>query len=82
MTDKPVRRFISKFRRGTDSPLEEIALTNVPLATLQAIFQKPSEDLMYASYDIDENHARALQPFVAEPIDLKAYEYFLEAEEL
>jgi hypothetical protein len=78
--DKLVRRFLSKFRRGTEIRVGEIDLSTVPLTTLQGIFEKPPDDLMYPSYDVQYDHARALQPFIEEPLDLEAYEYFLESE--
>jgi hypothetical protein len=75
-----VRRFISVFHRGTDDCDHRIDVNDIPLATLQTIFHQESEDAMYFSYDVQANHAEALQPYISEPLDLQRFEYFLEAE--
>jgi hypothetical protein len=84
MTDKSIRRFISKFRRDNEKRAGEIDVNHIPLATLRTIFNEPMQDdeLLVFVYDINEDHARALQPFVQEPFDLKTCDYFLEAESL
>ena len=34
-------------------------------------------DLLYAVYDVPEEHAQKLQPFVQHKIDLEKYDYFI-----
>ncbi len=78
-----VRRFLSKYRKGSDRPeTEEIDLSNVPLQVLQGIFGEPETELMYAVYVVEPPHATALQPYISEPLDIHQFDYFLEAEEI
>ena len=78
-----VRRFISKYRKGSDRPeTEEIEISNVSLQTLQDIFGEPETEPMYAVYPIRPRHAKALQPYVTESLNIQKFDYFLEAEEV
>ena len=78
-----VRRFLSKYRKGSDRPeTEEIDLSNVPLQVLQSIFGEPETEPMYVVYDVELPHAKALQPYISVPLDIQQFDYFLEAEEI
>ncbi len=77
-----IRRFLSVFRRGSDGCDHQIDVSHIPLATLQAIFNQESDDPMYFSYDVEEHHTKALQPYISEPFDTQQFDYFLEAEEV
>jgi hypothetical protein len=76
-----MRRLITKFRHGEDCRAGEIDISSLPLTILQDIF-KPAEDdiLMYNSYPLDTIQALAIQPYVAEPLSLNIFEYYVEVE--
>ena len=76
-----IDRFISVFCRGSNGCERRIDVNHIPVATLRKIFNNPSDDLLVLSYDIEERHAKALQPYISDSLDLKKFEYFLEAEE-
>ena len=76
-----MRRFLSKYRKGSDHPEMEIDLSNVPLQTLQSIFGEPKNEPMYSVYTVESRHANALQPYISEPLDIRRLDYFLEAEQ-
>ena len=76
-----VRRFLSKYRKGSDRPeTEEIDLSNMTLQVLQGIFGQPETEPMYSVYVVEPRHAKALQPYISEPLDVQQFEYFLEVE--
>jgi hypothetical protein len=78
-----VRRFLSRYRKGSDRPeKEEIDLSNVPLKILQGIFEQPESELMYVIYDVKSHHAKALEPYLSESLDLQQFDYFLETEQV
>ena len=78
-----VRRFLSKYRKGSDRPeTEEIDLSKVSLQVLQGIFGEPETEPMYVVYVVEPRHAKALQPYISEPLNVQLYDYFLEAEEV
>lgn len=79
-SSRSIRRFLSKFSRGTDNKEAEIDVDHIPLSVLQEIFDEPASEAMYASYDVDEQRARRLQPLISETLDTVRFEYFLEAE--
>jgi hypothetical protein len=77
-----ISRFISVFRHGSNGCERRIDVSHIPLATLRMIFNNPSDESMVLSYDVEERHAKALQPYISEPLNLKQFDYFLEAEEV
>jgi hypothetical protein len=77
-----VRRFLSKYRKGSDRPEGEIDIADVPLRVLQRIFEEPETEPMYVVYVLEPRHVRALQRYIPEPLDIHRYDYFLEAEKI
>lgn len=72
-----VVRVIEAFGKLSEELVEEISLSEVPLETLQEIFDVPKEDPMYDCWVIDESKYSLLRPYVGKPLDLNKFDYFL-----
>jgi hypothetical protein len=76
-----VRRFLRAFEREPgDDLIEEWPLDELSLSDLQALFGVGDDDPMYDSFRVTEEHAEPLRRVTSADIDLRQYEYFVEAD--
>lgn len=79
MEKETTSRHISVFDKKTEFLVWRIRLSKrVTLEQLQQIFNEPSSNLMYDSYEITKDNLKDIQKLVAEKIDLKRFYYFLD----
>ena len=71
------RRCICCFDKQTGELAKEIPFKKITLRDLQGIFSDPTNDEMIEVYDVTAAHARQLQKFLPEELDLKRYDYEL-----
>ncbi len=69
---------LQAYQKEGDAFVEEWPLRGISLGTLHSLFQQPQDDPMYDAYPIGEAQAGCLQAYTAHPIDLQAYDYFVE----
>ena len=74
-----IKRTLTYFAKEDDELAGELLLVGIDLVGLQAIFGVESDDPMYYCYIVGPEHVAALQPHVAETIDLERYDYFVDA---
>jgi hypothetical protein len=77
-------RYISCFDKQSESLVKEVPLKPVALAVLREIFREDLEwdrdPLIGYVYVIEERHATALAPYLAEPLDIDRYYCQLESD--
>lgn len=79
-TEDDVERVIEWFEKDPGDALVGEEVLDVPLAELRALFAVPDDDPdMLDVYEVEPREVAALQPHVAHPIDLGAYDYFVAA---
>lgn len=66
------------FEKYGDRLVGEVALQDIALADLQALFKLESDDLMLECYPVRPIHKRYLQQLVSHELDLDLYDYFVE----
>jgi hypothetical protein len=66
------------FDRATDALRIELHLEAAPIDRLRSLFDVRDDVEMYDAYPVDAANARALAPFVSEPIDTEKYDFFLQ----
>lgn len=71
------RRCICCFDKNTGELVREIQFKNITLRDLQRIFDVPSTDEMIEVFDIASAHAKQLQYFLTEELNLDKYDYEL-----
>ena len=73
-----VRRFLSVYTKEGEYPIAEYPLLIIDVAALQDLFEQPRDNPMYDVYPVSEAQAERLRAHVDQPIDLRAYDYFVE----
>ncbi|MBD1846692.1 hypothetical protein H6F89_25420 [Cyanobacteria bacterium FACHB-63] len=63
-----------------DRLLGEAVLGSIRLSDLQMLFQESADNLMVDCYPVSVAQVDRLQREIAEPIDLSAYDYYLECD--
>lgn len=71
------RRCICCFDKQTGELVKEIPFSGITLRDLQRIFEVPTDDEMIEVFDITASHAKQLQKFLPEQLDLNRYDYEL-----
>lgn len=66
------------YQKEGDALVDEWPLPGINAATLQDLFEQPRDNPMYDGYLVEEAQAERLQPYLTAPIDLQAYDYFVE----
>lgn len=66
------------YRKEGDDLVEERPLAGMDVTTLQGVFDQPRDNPMYDAYPVHEAQAKRLQSYVEYPINLRAYDYFVE----
>jgi hypothetical protein len=78
--EKYVVRVLRKFEKNGDDLVAEFELEGIKLKALQRLFHRPSNDPMYLCYPVSKHHAKYLQKYVSEKIDVESYDYFVESD--
>ncbi|MGQ0699648.1 MAG: DUF7683 domain-containing protein [Panacagrimonas sp.] len=77
-----VTRVLRWYELGSgDRCFGDTELKDMPLQMLQKLFGADAAVPMYDSWLVGPEHVQALQSHVATTIDLRAFAYFVEAEE-
>ncbi len=71
------RRCICCFDKRSGELVKEIQFKDITLRDLQRIFEVPTTDEMIEVFDITSAHAKQLQPFLGEDLNLDKYDYEL-----
>lgn len=69
---------LQAYQKEGDAFVEEWPLRGISLSMLHDLFQQPQDDPMYDVYPVHEAQAECLQVYTNHPIDLQAYDYFVE----
>lgn len=69
---------LQAYQKEGDAFVEEWPLRGISFSTLHSLFQQPQDDPMYDAYPVDEAQAKRLQSYTDHPINLQAYDYFVE----
>jgi IS1 family transposase len=69
---------ISAYQKHGDALLQEHSLGDIDVSTLRRLWDRPDEDPMYDSYPVTAEIADAIAEYVDAPLQLSAYDYFLE----
>jgi len=76
---KNTRRYLQWYDKITETPVGDEDLVGIELGELQRLFSVPLKNPMYDCWEVKENHLEILQKHVSHIIDLKKYDYFVEA---
>ncbi|NOX52793.1 MAG: hypothetical protein GXP16_19990 [Gammaproteobacteria bacterium] len=79
MKKKDIRRHISWYAKKGDEFIADETIVGIELNSLQQLFQVATEDPMYDCWEIKEQHVQILQKSIQHVINLKKYDYFVEA---
>lgn len=75
-----VVRVLRWYEKNGDRLIGEAVLNALKLPELQQLFQESVDNLMVDSYPVSVAQVARLQREIAEPIDLSAYDYYLECD--
>ena len=71
-------RVLEAYDKDGDTLLVEHNLTNLPISFLEELFGKqPNDPLFFNPYEITEKHLDRLTKYVATPIEISKYDYFI-----
>ncbi|MGV0024219.1 DUF7683 domain-containing protein [Phormidesmis priestleyi] len=73
-------RVLRWYEKSGDRLVGEALLDSLMLPELQTLFRESSENLMVDCYPVSVAQVDRLQKEMAEPIDLGAYDYYLECD--
>lgn len=68
------------YEKSGDQLVGEAVLKALKLPELQMLFQEPADNFMLDSYLVSVAQVEQLQSKIGEPIDLSAYDYYLECD--
>jgi hypothetical protein len=74
-------RSLRWYEKQGDVLVGQKILDSMSLSDLQDIFGEPKNDLMIENYQVAESEAKYFERKLNQPIDLNAYDYFLECEQ-
>jgi len=72
-------RYIQWYDKVTERAVGSEELKEIELADLQNIFNVPTENPMYDSWEVEEKHIETLKKYLSHSLDLSLYDYFIEA---
>ncbi len=75
-----VIRVLRWYEKEGDRLIGEAVLDALKLTELQQLFQESTDNLMVDSYPVSVAQVERLQREVAAPIDINAYDYYLECD--
>jgi len=79
MQRQRIRRHISWYSKEDDEFIADENMLNVELSSLQKLFQVETENPMYDCWEVKEQHVKTLQKQIKHIINIKKYDYFVEA---
>lgn len=79
MKQKNIRRHINWYAKKGDEFIADETMVNIELNSLQQLFQVATENPMYDCWEIKEQHVQILQKTIKHVINVKKYDYFVEA---
>jgi hypothetical protein len=77
---RPVVRVLRWYEKNGDRLVGETILDSLDLPELQKLFQESADNPMVDSYPIYVEQAARLQSKIEEPINLNAYDFYLECD--
>ncbi len=77
-----VARVLTSYAKDSGELIGEYPLRGIGLDRLRCLFDVPRENPMYDCWAVDHQQAAALQAFVSGPIDLDAFDFFVESHAL
>lgn len=75
-----VERFLRAYEKEGDNLVGEHRLEGISIIELQSMFGEPSDSPMYECYPVTTNQLERLQNVIKAPLDLQAYDYFVECD--
>lgn len=75
-----VVRVLRWYEKSGDQLVGEAVLNALKLPELQRLFEESSDNLMVDCFPVSKAQINQLQKEMAEPIDLSAYDYYLECD--
>jgi len=75
-----VVRVLRWYEKNGDRLVGEAVLNTVKLPELQMLFHEPLNNLMVDSYPVSMSQVDQLQSAIAQPINLNAYDYYIECD--
>ena len=75
-----IKRFLSVYKKSADEPCGEIPLENMDLTAIRHVLNLSNDDPLVYVYAVNDKLRDVLLPYSNEPIDLNAFDYFLECE--
>jgi len=79
MEHRGIRRHISWYAKEGDEFIADENMVDFELNSLQELFQVEAENPMYDCWEVKEQHVKMLQKCVRHIINIKIYDYFVEA---
>jgi hypothetical protein len=72
-------RSLTWFDKRNDEWVGEVRLRRIPLRQLQSLFRVSANNPMYDSFKVKPEHVEIIEKWTGVPLDLKKYDYFVEA---
>ncbi len=79
MKQRGIQRHISWYAKVGDEFIADENMVNIELNSLQKLFKVATENPMYDCWEIKEHHVKILQKHIEHIINIKKYDYFVEA---
>jgi hypothetical protein len=74
-----ILRSLTWFDKRNDEWVGEVRLRRVSLRQLQSLFRVASNNPMYDCFKVESAHIPTIEKWTGLPLDLKKYDYFVEA---
>lgn len=71
-------RCIRCYNKSSEALEKELPLGKISLSGLREIFNAESDDPLFDVWDVGEDQARQIEPYLSERLDLNTYDCFLE----
>lgn len=79
MSEPGVRRYLQWYDKASEWAVGSEDLKGIDLQALQQLFGVQQNDPMYDCWEVNEEHLPRIQECVSHAINLKQYDYFIEA---
>lgn len=82
MSELNIQRYLRWYKKAGDAAVGEECLKDINLNKLRNLFNVPCDDPMFDCWEVKEEHLENLQQYIKHFINLKKFDYFIEAEEM